>query len=236
MPPDIFWPALQLFRHVFIALYVFQIIMGALLIVKRFVWVALLVPLFFVTALVQHIGSKLLQRSWDVLSVRAAHDLDVQDREEALQALRFWQQPQVAGQLAVQQLAGAGDTDDGLAGQQQLHGSVSVPQQDAAPQQGMSASSDVAGVGMGVSDLDGGIGGAATADARAADDVCRSQAELWAQLYRPPAGQLLEVAGQLQERLAARVVAMQARLAAHNAAAAAEAALKGEARHAVERV
>jgi hypothetical protein len=221
-------PALQLFRHVFIALYVFQIIMGALLIVKRFVWVALLVPLLFATALVQHIGSKLLQRSWDVLSVRAAHELDVQDRQEALQALRFWRQPQVAGALAGNGAVLAGQARGGLAGQQQSNTGAAVAKQDAAREQ--DAAIGLAGVVLGVSDSDLGVG---TADARAADDVCRSQAGLWAQLYRPPAEQLLEVAGQLQEQLAARVVAMQARLAAHNAAAAAEAAVQGEARQAV---
>jgi hypothetical protein len=214
---------------VFIALYVFQIIMGALLIVKRFVWVALLVPLIFVTALVQHIGSKLLQRSWDVLSVRAAHKLDVQDRQEALQALRFWQQPQLAQHLGGNGPALAGKTESGLAGQQQPYNDAAVAEQDAAS----SNAAGLAGVGLGVSDSDLDVG---TADARAADDVCRSQAGLWAQLYRAPAEQLLEVAGQLQEQLAARVVVMQARLAAHNAAAAAEAASKKEARQAVERV
>jgi hypothetical protein len=219
---------LQLFRHVFIALYVFQIIMGALLIVKRFVWVALLVPLIFVTALVQHIGSKLLQRSWDVLSVRAAHELDVQDRQEALQALRFWQQPQLAGHLAGNDAVLAENAESGLAGQQQPYPtSAAVADQDVASSNAMG----LAGVGLGVSDSDLDVG---TEDARAADDVCRNQAGLWAQLYRAPAEQLLEVSGQLQEQLAARVVAMQARLAAHNAAAAAEAATKKEARQAVE--
>jgi hypothetical protein len=215
---------LQLFRHVFIALYVFQLIMGALLIVKRFVWVTLLVPLIFCTALVQHIGSKLLQRSWDVLSVRAAHDLDVQDRQEAVQALKFWQQPQLAGLFAGTG-AHAGSAQAELFQVQQLTGHTEAQATGSN------------GFLEGDADLDSGAADAATAaDADVADEVCRSQAVQWAQLYRPPAQQLLEVAGELQEQLAVRVAAMQARLAAHNAAAVAEAGLKSEARQAVEHV
>jgi hypothetical protein len=214
---------------VFIALYIFQLIMGALLIVKRFVWVTLLIPLIFATALVQHIGSKLLQRSWDVLSVRAAHELDVQDRQEALQALKFWQQPQLAGQLAGKAAALAGKQQKQLQSTESAATEQLLQQQDAASSsETRTAVGDSFDPDFGQCDVD------EAADARAADDVCRDQAALWAQLYRPPAQQLLEVAGQLQEQLAARVAAMQARLAAHNAAA--EAGLKKEVRQAVERV
>ncbi|WIA11265.1 hypothetical protein OEZ85_011390 [Tetradesmus obliquus] len=210
----------QLFRHVFIALYIFQLIMAALLIVKRFVWVVLLLPLFFLTALTQHIGSKLLQRSWDVLSVRAAHELDLQDRQEAAQALRFWRQPQLAGQLAGNLQEGGG-----LAGKQQLRAGSA------------GAAAAAAGVDVDASfNRDGEGTAAASAEAREAEEVCRSQAAQWAQLYRPPAEQLLEAAGPLQETLAARVGAVQTRLAAHNAAAAAEAGLKRQAKQALGRV
>jgi hypothetical protein len=52
---------LQMFQHVFSSLYIFQLVMVALLIVKRFVWVALLAPLILATVLVHHIGSEVSQ-------------------------------------------------------------------------------------------------------------------------------------------------------------------------------
>eukprot|EP00775_Hariotina_reticulata_P002150 gene2150-2468_t len=51
----------QMFQHVIVSLYIFQLVMVALLIVKRFVWVALLAPLILATMLVHHIGLQVIQ-------------------------------------------------------------------------------------------------------------------------------------------------------------------------------
>jgi len=66
-----------------ITLYLFQLVMIALLIVKRFVWVVLLLIPLAVTVVVHRIGSGFLQRSWGVMSMRTAHELDVADAAAA---------------------------------------------------------------------------------------------------------------------------------------------------------
>jgi hypothetical protein len=171
------WKAL--FRHVFIALYIFQAVMAALLIVKRFVWTPLIVPAFLATLLVHHIGSRLLQRSWDVLSMKAAHKLDLEDQRDAVGLLK---------QLKQQQQ------------QQQLVGSSAVASVDEVNQEEL-------------------------------EQVYRSQAVAWGEMYRPPAVQVLDQAEAVHSSLRARVAAMQARLAAHNAAVEAAAALRKQQKH-----
>ncbi|KAF8057761.1 CSC1-like protein [Scenedesmus sp. PABB004] len=149
----------QLWRHVFVALYLAQGTMLALLLVKRFAWAPLLLPLIGATALAHHLGNRLLQDAWDVLAMRAAHELDLADRREAASAL-------------ARPCGGGGGADD-----------------DAA-----------------------------------VEALCTRQAEEWADLFRPPGVQVLAEAERVHSELARRVAATQARLARHNAAAAAEAA------------
>lgn len=69
-----------------ITLYLFQLVMIALLIVKRFVWVVLLLIPLVVTIIMHRIGSRSLQRSWGVMSMRAAYELDVADADAAAAA------------------------------------------------------------------------------------------------------------------------------------------------------
>lgn len=76
---------LQVFRHVVITLYLFQGVMIVILAVKQFVWAVLVVVPVVLTAFVHRLGADFLQRSWGVMSMRAAYELDLLDAAAACQ-------------------------------------------------------------------------------------------------------------------------------------------------------
>jgi hypothetical protein len=109
------------FRHVIIALYVFQLVMIALLAVKRFVWTLLLLIPLLCTILVHRIGAGFLQRSWGVMSMKAAHELDmadaaVQQQQQQQQQSEQQQRGTAAGALRVVGSSSATGQSDRLAG------------------------------------------------------------------------------------------------------------------------
>jgi hypothetical protein len=73
----------QVFRQVVISLYLFQGVMIVILAVKQFVWAVLLVVPVVLTAFVHRLGAGFLQRSWGVMSMRAAYELDLLDAAAA---------------------------------------------------------------------------------------------------------------------------------------------------------
>eukprot|EP00879_Flechtneria_rotunda_P010123 GHRR01010581.1.p1 GENE.GHRR01010581.1~~GHRR01010581.1.p1 ORF type:complete len:468 (+),score=154.92 GHRR01010581.1:1140-2543(+) len=199
----------QLFRHVFVALYLFQLVMAALLIVKRFVWVPLLIPIFLITLLVHRIGSALLQRSWRTLSMRAAYDLDVEDAREEAEAIAAATSSQHQQQYYGHTAAVGATTDDRY--DQQLW-----RQQQSNTNCHWKTSNPV---------IARNYTAAVTSDSRLAalvEQRLLSQVAAWSDMYRPPAVQLLVHAPELHASLKQRIAAMQARLAAHNAAAEAQ--------------
>lgn len=61
--------------------YLFQVVMLALLAVKRFPFAALLLPLILGTAMMHVAAMRAFSRPWELLSLRDARQLDMQDAE-----------------------------------------------------------------------------------------------------------------------------------------------------------
>jgi hypothetical protein len=200
---------LQVFRHVMITLYLFQLVMIALLIVKRFVWVALLAIPILVTGIVHRIGAGLLQRSWDVVSMRAAYELDAADA-----AAQQKSQQQQHQQLGASQHSGQRSSscqaeeaaEAGREGHRAWDGN-----QVFNSESGSSSSSSRSATAV-----EGSVRVGSSAGAGASQQG--SVAMAWDELYRPPGQRLLLVGPKIEVDLSQQVAAMKQRLAAHNAA------------------
>lgn len=180
---------MQVFRHVIVSLYLFQLVMIALLAVKRFIWALLLIIPVLATMLVHRLGSSYLQRSWGVMSMRAAYELDLADAAE---------QQQQQQRLAYGD--GGSSGDGGVAGAAQ--NAVLNQQQQR----------------LGSSAATGGLGGSSGSSSNAASNWQHqgSLSAAWGELYRPPGQRLLLLGPKIEEGLRQRVVDMQQRLARHN--------------------
>jgi hypothetical protein len=66
------------------AVYLFQLVMLALLAVKKFVFTPLLLPLILFTFYVHRAAMKLFSRPWELLSLRDARRLDHADAEVSI--------------------------------------------------------------------------------------------------------------------------------------------------------
>jgi hypothetical protein len=71
----------QVFNQVMTGVYLFQVVMLALLAVKRFPFAALLLPLILGTAMMHVAAMRAFSRPWELLSLRDARQLDMQDAE-----------------------------------------------------------------------------------------------------------------------------------------------------------
>lgn len=130
-----------------------------------------------------------------MLSIKAAHSLDLDDQQDAVDVLRE------------QKLR-----------QRQRGSAVTVHESPHSTQQLQAEDGDV---------------GELDVDPNELEEVYRSQAVSWSMMYRPPAVQLLDQAESVQSSLRQRVAAMHARLAAHNAAVEAAAALRKQQKHGI---
>lgn len=182
-------------------LYLFQLVMIALLIVKRFVWVVLLLVPLGVTIIVHRVGARSLQRSWGAVSMRAAHELDLADAEAAT----------VGAAAAV-----SGTEEQGQQAQEGQVISLSSPWDVALAQR------DQGGVEQQQKQQqEGGAGSAGVMAAPSHKTPATTIASTWAELYRPTGQRLLLTGPQVEAGLAQQVEEMKQRLAQHNAAAAA---------------
>jgi hypothetical protein len=166
-----------------------------------------------------YVGMQLLQRSWDVLAMRTAHELDVADEQAAVAALV------------------ASNAQGG-------HQGKPIPQQANIPPYSscklLLADDDGKSQQPVPDGLHRGLG--LDNDVHADDDECciteqqqmvalkplqqdatteTAAAGSWGDLYRTPVVQLLSIAGRVQVQLAAQITVLQARLEEHNQQAAA---------------
>lgn len=189
--------------------------MIALLAVKRFLWTLLLAIPLIATLLVHRLGSSYLQRSWGVMGMRAAHELDVADAAAAGAVEEEQQQGQGGEQR--QQSAGSGSGDGSSSssscGLNAAVTSGSVLHQHQQHQQ--------AGC---VSEAGANPGSSSSSCILAAGQQQQQQGSLpaaWGELYRPPGQRLLLLGPRIEAGLREQVQQMKQRLAEHNAAAAA---------------
>jgi hypothetical protein len=187
--PQLDSPPLQVFSHVITSLYLFQLVMIALLAVKRFIWALLLIIPVLATMLVHRLGSSYLQRSWGVMSMRAAYELDLADAAEQ-------QQQQ-------QRLAYA---DGGSSGNRGVTG--------AAENSVLNQQQQRLGSGAATDNHGGSSGSSSNAASNWQHQGSLSAA--WGELYRPPGQRLLLLGPKIEEGLRQRVGDMQQRLARHN--------------------
>jgi len=198
------------FRQVITTLYIFQLVMIALLIVKRFVWVVLLLIPLAVTIVVHRIGSGFLQRSWGVMSMRTAHELDVADAAAAAAAA-----PDAAGKQHVQEDVPAPMLDRGAA----TVGDVSTLSKNSRLGRPRDVCGD-GGDGDGSSRPSAGQQGSVGPDSEVQPEVkqqCGSLAAAWGELYRSPGQRVLLTGPRIEAGLAEQVAVMKQRLAQHNA-------------------
>jgi hypothetical protein len=164
--------------------------MIALLGVKQFLWVVLLVLPVLLTAFVHRLGAGYLQRSWGIMSMRAAYELDVADAAAA-------QQQQ---QLTGRELADR-PWDEAHLQPKPPSGTSSSSNRDdwLQPAQQSDASLSVAG--------------------NFAEGSRGSLSAAWGELYRPPGQRMVLLGPRIEARLAEQVAVVKQRLAEHNARA-----------------